>query len=239
MRGLRDAAALTLISGPSLFAMFQAASQMKDIDPFFILGIVSLLSMLLADRYPEVLSILFVSTFSALSIFVMGYLSPFLGLASGYIFILPLFILVASYLDSSPQSFTLVYFFSLLIAVYLSQEAATGALTPAYLFYPTVFYRAAGSRPQISPGVDYQVFGILIAASLVALLWRVLSRTSFAGYKVLLDRSVLSAGVAASSAALGLVMASRYLGMVGGDLTIIIALAASTLLVVHLRRLAT
>jgi len=238
MRGLRDAAALMLVSGPSLFAISQGVSKMKDIDPFFVLGIISLLSMLVADRYPEVMSILFVSTVSALSIFMMGNFPPFLALASGYIFILPLFILLASYLDSSPQSFTLIYFFSLLIAIYLIQEAATGTLTPAYLFYPTIFYRVTGSRPQISPGMDFVIFGILVAASLIALLWGVASRTSFAGYSTLLDRGVLSAGIAASTSSLGLVFFSKYLGMIGGDLAVAIAIAASILLVIYLRRIA-
>ncbi|MGQ9542765.1 MAG: hypothetical protein ACUVTM_01565 [Candidatus Bathyarchaeia archaeon] len=228
--------AFTLLSSPAIFAILRASLSLEAVDPFFIIGIFSLMMLLLADTHSEVMILFFISALASFVAFTVGYFSPFLSLASGYVFILPFFILLSSYREASPEALILIYFFSLLIAVDLLYTSKAGSFTPTSLLYPSLFIGVGDFQPSINFEVEYQIFSGLTAISTVTVLWRILSRTSYRITRILHDSHVLSAGLLASSIVLTFVLSSKTSAGPGGWLPISIALC-STLLIIFLLRL--
>ncbi|MBS7629002.1 hypothetical protein KEJ23_03390 [Candidatus Bathyarchaeota archaeon] len=227
-----------LIVSPATFATLRASLSLKGIDTFFIIGIVSLLALLLADRHTEVMILFFIPALSSFTAFAMGYFPPLLSLASGYVFTLPIFILLSTYQETSPETFTITYLFSLLIAVDLLCASKAGSFTPTSLFYPSLLLGVGNfQQSSISMEFEYQIFSGLIAISLLTTLWRSLSRTSYKGASILFDSHVLLAGLIASAAAIILTLTSKIFPELENLLPLLFALGSISIVAILFRLL--
>jgi hypothetical protein len=230
--------ALILIISPATFATLRASLSLESIDPFFIIGIVSLLALLLADRHTEVMILFFIPALSSFTAFAVGYFPPLLSLASGYVFTLPIFILLSTYQETSPETFTITYFFSLLIAVDLLCTSKVGSFTPTSLFYPNLLLGVGNfQQSSINKEFEYQILSGLVAISLLTIMWRSLSRTSHKGANLLSDSHVLSAGLIASAATLILTLTSKIYSELGDLLPLPLTLGSIFVMAILFRLL--
>ncbi|MEM3429716.1 MAG: hypothetical protein QXI59_03775 [Candidatus Bathyarchaeia archaeon] len=233
-----DIVALILIISPAAFATLRASLSLEGIDPFFIIGIASLLALLLADRHAEVMILFFIPALSSFTTFAMGYFPPLLSLASGYVITLPIYILLSTYQETSPETFTVTYLFSLLIAVDLLCTSKVGSFSPTSLFYPSLLLGVGNfQQSSINMEFEYQIFSGLVAVSLLTILWRSLSRTSHKGAIILSDGHVLSAGLIASAAAITLTLISKINSELGSLLPLLLALGSIPIVAILFRLL--
>jgi len=224
--------ALILIISPATFATLRASLSLESIDPFFIIGIVSLLALLLADRHTEVMILFFIPALSSFTAFAVGYFPPLLSLASGYVFTLPIFILLSTYQETSPE------IFSLLIAVDLLCTSKVGSFTPTSLFYPNLLLGVGNfQQSSINKEFEYQILSGLVAISLLTIMWRSLSRTSHKGANLLSDSHVLSAGLIASAATLILTLTSKIYSELGDLLPLPLTLGSIFVMAILFRLL--
>ncbi|RLG07599.1 MAG: hypothetical protein DRN68_05150 [Thaumarchaeota archaeon] len=222
---------LTLICLPSIYSSIKIIVSIEPLNLFLLIGFLSLILMVLT-KYKIEITVIFLyipATFSFI-LLLLHYPQPIIGLAAGYMISLPIFMTLATFKETSPHTYLILY----LISILLDMGFLTSSKEP---LTPGIFIRNVLHGFGRLPGAvtaDF-IFSILMVPSIAALLCHIfrplepLTGTILSEYKSLLALPLSAIPI------LGLTILSKISPTLAWISSFILAFMLTLFLTIYLR----